>query len=63
MFNTGEKVRVKKDGRVGTIKEVHGRDNAVNTSSPARVVERYLVRFGSEITPGESFAAEELESA
>jgi hypothetical protein len=60
MFNIGDKVRVKKDGRVGTIREVHGHGNAVGTSSHATVVDRYLVRFGNEISPGESFTAEEL---
>lgn len=60
MFRAGDSVEIISDGRIGTIKETNGRNDAVNMPGAVGVVENCLVRFGNDITKSEWFKPEQL---
>jgi hypothetical protein len=59
-FGVGDTVEIVSDGRIGIIKEINGRNDAVNTRSPVMVVENCKIRFGNDITKDEVFKPEQL---
>ena len=60
MFHVEDRVEIISDGRIGTIKNIHWRRDAVNMPGAVDIVENYLVRFGSDITKEEGFKPEQL---